>query len=94
MEWTAPDGLRIEGVLIYPAEYEEGKRYPLITHIHGGPTWQWLMRFMGGWHDWGQWLAAQGYAVLLPNPRGSSGRGREYAWTNQRNWGHGNLGMC
>ncbi len=92
VEWTAPDGLRIEGVLIYPAEYEEGKRYPLITHIHGGPTWQWLMRFMGGWHDWGQWLAAQGYAVLLPNPRGSSGRGREYAWTNQRNWGHGDFG--
>lgn len=92
VEWSAPDGLRIEGVLIYPANYEEGKRYPLITHIHGGPTWQWLMRFMGGWHDWGQWLAAQGYAVLLPNPRGSAGRGREFAWSNQRNWGHGDFG--
>ena len=91
VEWLAPDGLRVEGVLIYPAEYEEGKRYPLIAHIHGGPTWQWLMRFMGGWHDWGQWLAAQGYAVLLPNPRGSAGRGREYAWSNQRNWGHGDF---
>ena len=92
VEWTAPDGLRVEGVLIYPAEYEEGKRYPLITHIHGGPTWQWLMRFMAGWHDWGQWLAAQGYAVLLPNPRGSAGRGREYAWSNRRSWGHGDFG--
>ena len=92
VEWSAPDGLRIEGVLLYPANYEEGKRYPLITHIHGGPTWQWLMRFMGGWHDWGQWLAAQGYAVLLPNPRGSAGRGREFAWSNQRNWGHGDFG--
>jgi dipeptidyl aminopeptidase/acylaminoacyl peptidase len=92
VEWFAPDGQRIEGVLLYPAEYEEGNRYPLIAHIHGGPTWQWLMQFMGGWHDWGQWLAAQGYAVLLPNPRGSAGRGREYAWSNQRNWGHGDFG--
>lgn len=91
VEWTAPDGTRIEGVLVYPAGYEGGKRYPLIAHIHGGPTWQWLMRWVGGWHDWGQWLAAQGYAVLLPNPRGSAGRGREYAWGNQRNWGHGDF---
>lgn len=92
VEWSAPDGLRIEGVLLYPAEYEEGKRYPLITHIHGGPTWYWLMRFLGGWHDWGQWLAAQGYAVLLPNPRGSAGRGREFALSAQRNWGHADFG--
>jgi dipeptidyl aminopeptidase/acylaminoacyl peptidase len=92
IEWTAPDGLRIEGVLIYPANYEEGKRYPLITHIHGGPTGFWPMRFMAGWHDWGQWLAAQGYAVLLPNPRGSAGRGREFAWRNRSNWGHGDFG--
>ena len=91
VRWSAPDGLQIEGVLVYPAGYEEGKRYPLIAHIHGGPTWQWLMRWVGGWHDWGQWLAAQGYAVLLPNPRGSFGRGREYAWRNQRNWGHGDF---
>jgi dipeptidyl aminopeptidase/acylaminoacyl peptidase len=92
VEWSAPDGLRIEGVLVYPANYEEGKRYPLVTHLHGGPTWQWSRRFLGAWHDWGQWLSANGYAVLLPNPRGSAGRGREYAWCNQRNWGHGDLG--
>ncbi|HEX9039079.1 MAG TPA: S9 family peptidase [Ktedonobacterales bacterium] len=91
IEWTAPDGLRIEGVLLYPVGYEEGKRYPLITHLHGGPTWQWSMRLLASWHDWGQWLASQGYAVLLPNPRGSAGRGREFAWSNQRNWGLGDL---
>lgn len=91
VRWAAPDDVQIEGVLLYPAGYEDGKRYPLIAHIHGGPTWQWLMRFVGGWHDWGQWLAAQGYAVLMPNPRGSFGRGRDYAWGNQRNWGHGDF---
>jgi dipeptidyl aminopeptidase/acylaminoacyl peptidase len=91
IRWNAPDGLEIEGVLIYPSGYEEGKRYPLIADIHGGPTWYWLNRFMANWHDWGQWLAANGYAVLLPNPRGSAGRGRDFAWTNQRNWGVGDF---
>jgi dipeptidyl aminopeptidase/acylaminoacyl peptidase len=91
VEWTAPDGLRIEGVLIYPANYEEGKRYPLIAQIHGGPTGFWLRHFLAGWHDWAQLLAANGYAVLLPNPRGSAGRGREFAWRNQRDWGYGDF---
>lgn len=91
VRWKAPDGLEIEGVLIYPSGYEPGKRYPLIADIHGGPTWYWLDRFMASWHDWGQWLAANGYAVLLPNPRGSAGRGRDFAWTNQRNWGWGDF---
>jgi dipeptidyl aminopeptidase/acylaminoacyl peptidase len=46
---------------------------------------------MVSWHDWGQWLAAHGYAVLLPNPRGSSGRGREFAHRNRRAWGIGDF---
>ncbi len=87
VRWQAPDGRQIEGVLIYPAGYEAGKRYPTIVHIHGGPLWQWLDRLMMGWHDWGQWLATHGYAVLLPNPRGSYGRGLEYAWCNRQAWG-------
>lgn len=91
IRWQAPDGLEIEGVLITPHNYQEGQRVPLIVHIHGGPTWQWLDRHMASWHDWGQWLAANGYAVLLPNPRGSSGRGNEFRRMNQRNWGHCDL---
>ena len=91
VHWQAPDGQDIEGVLIYPAGYVEGQRYPLVVDIHGGPTWQWLDRLMLGWHDWGQWLAAHGYAVLLPNPRGSFGRGRQFAGSNHRNWGTGDF---
>src|SRR5262249_15951824 len=82
VRWTAPDGMAIEGVLIYPAGYEAGRRYPLIVEAHGGPTGAWTHRFMANWHDWGHWLAANGYAVLLPNPRGSFGRGREFAHCN------------
>jgi dipeptidyl aminopeptidase/acylaminoacyl peptidase len=91
VRWQAPDGRSIEGVLIYPSGYEVGKRYPLVVHAHGGPLWQWLDRLMLNWHDWGQWLAAHGYAVLLPNPRGSYGRGLEYAWCNRRAWGLGDF---
>jgi len=92
VRWTAPDGMPIEGLLIYPAGYEAGRRYPLIVEAHGGPTGMWTQRFMANWHDWGQWLAANGYAVLLPNPRGSFGRGREFAHCNRRAWGIGDFG--
>lgn len=43
------------------------------------------------WHDWAQWLAAHGYVVLAPNPRGSLGRGRAFTWSNQRRWGVGDF---
>jgi dipeptidyl aminopeptidase/acylaminoacyl peptidase len=72
--WTS-DGHEIEGILTYPAGYEAGKRYPLVVEIHGGPSWQWEDYAFLDWHDWAQLLASNGYAVLAPNPRGSTGRG-------------------
>lgn len=89
--WQAPDGLTIEGIVTYPANYVQGERYPLVTLVHGGPHWQWMDRLMIGWHDWAQWLAAHGYAALLPNPRGSVGRGLDYLWRNRRAWGVGDF---
>lgn len=91
VRWEAPDGQTIEGVLIYPSEFVEGQRYPLVVQVHGGPHWQWLDRLMIGWHDWAQWLAAHGYMVLLPNPRGSFGRGLAYLWSNRGAWGIGDF---
>ncbi len=91
VHWTAPDGLEIEGVLVYPAGYEEGKRYPLIVQAHGGPNGRWSDHLLASWHDWAQWLAAHGYVVLLPNPRGSVGYGREFTWRNRRAWGEGDF---
>jgi len=75
--WTSDDGVEIEGLLTFPADYQPGTRYPLIVEIHGGPSWQWEDRVMLNWHDWAQMLANHGYAVLMPNPRGSTGYGRE-----------------
>lgn len=76
--WSSFDGTEIQGLLILPVGYREGERYPLLTHIHGGPAYAWTWRLYAGWHDWGQFLAQRGYAVFLSNPRGSTGRGRAF----------------
>ena len=78
VSWPSPDDVEIEGVLLHPRGYQEGKRYPLVVQVHGGPSWQWEDRVNLSWHDWGQMLTSRGYAVLMPNPRGSSGRGSEF----------------
>ena len=75
LHWEARDGLRIGGLLLYPARYRQGRRYPLVTLIHGGPDWHWADYFPAGW---AQLLASNGYAVLLPNPRGGTGRGAAF----------------
>ena len=89
VSWRAPDGMDVQGLLIKPVGYEPGRRYPTVVHVHGGPAWQWSDGFYGTWHDWGQFLAARGYAVLLPNPRGSTGRGTAYMAGNYDDVGGG-----
>jgi dipeptidyl aminopeptidase/acylaminoacyl peptidase len=75
VSWSAPDGTLIEGVLCMP---EGTGPFPLILHVHGGPIGayqrNWSMRDAAV-----PLLVSRGYAVLHPNPRGSSGRGQEFA---------------
>jgi len=80
LQWRAPDGLAIEGLLILPpgASREDGP-FPLMTLAHGGPYGRFADELQTGWGQWGQWLATAGYAVLLPNPRGGMGRGHDFA---------------
>jgi dipeptidyl aminopeptidase/acylaminoacyl peptidase len=78
ISWPSSDGMTIYGMLYRPVDFQEGKRYPLVVHIHGGPAWLWSDRFMGNWHDWAQLLTQRGYAVLTANPRGSVGRGAAF----------------
>jgi len=80
IEWESDPGVIVQGLLVLPTSYREGERIPLIVQIHGGPTSLWSNEFLGSWHDWAQPLARLGCAVLLPNPRGSTGRGS--AWAN------------
>ena len=78
--WESDPGVTVEGLLFRPPSAQPGQRLPLVVQIHGGPTSFWGDECAVSWHDWAQALVAQGYAVLLPNPRGSTGRGS--AWTN------------
>ena len=76
VEWRAPDGLEIHGWLLQPRA-GVGPR-PLVTEIHGGPVSQWRHQWLGS-NALRRMLLERGYALLLPNPRGSAGRGQAFA---------------
>lgn len=78
VRWQSDPGVEVEGLLYKPHGYDPAKRYPFVVQIHGGPTGQWSNGFIASWHGWAPYLAGRGYAVLLPNPRGSTGRGPDY----------------
>ncbi|MGM0484448.1 MAG: S9 family peptidase [Candidatus Krumholzibacteriota bacterium] len=89
VEWKSRDGTRVEGVLFLPPDFQEGTGYPGIISVHGGPMWAWWLGWHGSWHNWAVPLACEGYAVLLPNPRGSLGYGEGFARANFDDWGGG-----
>ncbi len=72
--YTSKDGLKVQGWLIKPVNYEVGKKYPMVLWIHGGP---WSM-YSTAWSWSFQNFAANGYAVLFTNPRGSTGYGQDF----------------
>ena len=76
--YNARDGLEIQGVLFYPLNYEQGKTYPLIVHIHGGPEHATPNGWQTAYNRWGQIAAAKGFFVFMPNYRSSSSRGIDF----------------
>lgn len=78
ISWEARDGMRIDGVLMYPLDFEEGRQYPMITYIHGGPEAAVQNGWISGYSHWGQFAAAKGFFVFYPNYRASSGRGVDF----------------
>jgi len=89
IKWKSFDDKEIEGLLTYPLNFENGKKYPLILNIHGGPAGVFSETFIAG--NGGTYpiaaLAEKGIFVLRPNPRGSTGYGVEFRLANQRDWG-------
>jgi dipeptidyl aminopeptidase/acylaminoacyl peptidase len=79
------DELLIQGWLVPPINLDENKKYPVVLLIHGGPHGM----FGYGFNPTVQTLAAHGYAVLLINPRGSSGYGQRFADGCLNDWGGG-----
>jgi len=88
IRWKSTDGLEIEGLLTYPADYEPGKSYPLLTCAHGGPVFAFTQSYVPA--DVAYPIAAfsaDGYAVFRPNIRGSDGRGGDFRKANILDWG-------
>ena len=81
--FTSTDGLSIEGWLLKPPGFEEGRRYPLVMQVHGGPHAQYGWAFF---HEF-QVLAGMGLLVFYVNPRGSDGRDEAFKRTVVRDWG-------
>ncbi len=72
--YDSVDGLRIQGWIIKPPDFDPNKKYPLMLSIHGGPHGMYNVGFNFGWQN----HAANGYVVLYTNPRGSSGFGTDF----------------
>ena len=72
--YTSFDGKKIEGWVQKPPDFDPHKKYPLILNIHGGPHTAYGYVFF---HEM-QWMAAKGYVVLYPNPRGSTTYGETF----------------
>jgi dipeptidyl aminopeptidase/acylaminoacyl peptidase len=89
LHWKS-DGYHVQGWLIYPRAFDAGKRYPLVVHVHGGPG----AAVQPAWPDansYGMTLAAAGYFVLMPNPRGSFGQGEAFTRANVKDLGYGDF---
>ncbi len=83
MEFTAADGLKLEGWLLKPAGFDPGRKWPLVMEIHGGPHGEYSWSFF---HEF-QVLAGQGYLVFYVNPRGSCGYGEDFQRACVMDWG-------
>jgi dipeptidyl aminopeptidase/acylaminoacyl peptidase len=89
IRWKSKDGSDIEGIIIYPAGFERGKRYPMVVDIHGGPSGVWTQGFPGSWGNFGHVWAGHGWVCFYPNIRGSSGYGEKFLLSNLKDWGGG-----
>ena len=81
--WTVDDGTEIQGWVIKPVGYEEGKSYPLVMKIHGGPHSYYGNTWFQAFHT----LSASGMFVFYPNPRGSSSYGHDFMYATKEQWG-------
>jgi dipeptidyl aminopeptidase/acylaminoacyl peptidase len=89
IEW-ANDGFKVQGWLLYPADYNPAKKYPLLVSVHGGPSSAVTPRWPGVGYG-GVPFSALGYFVFMPNPRGSYGQGEKFTQANIKDFGYGDL---
>jgi len=85
--YKGKDGLPLSGILYKPADYRAGTRYPTVILAHGGPEGQVTLSVS----PWSLFLAQQGYVVLEPNFRGSTGYGERFRNANVEDSGGGEI---
>jgi dipeptidyl aminopeptidase/acylaminoacyl peptidase len=84
VKFKSKDGTSVAGYLYKPLDYVAGKKYPTLLHPHGGP----VGAYYGDFNHFSQLFAANGYVVLEPNPRGSSGYGQDFCKAIFADWGN------
>jgi dipeptidyl aminopeptidase/acylaminoacyl peptidase len=84
VHFKSKDGWRVSGYLYKPLDYKPGSKVPTLIRPHGGPVWAYYAEYQEDI----QLFAANGYAVLLPNPRGSSGYGQKHCQAIFADWGN------
>jgi dipeptidyl aminopeptidase/acylaminoacyl peptidase len=90
ISWKSFDGKKIEGILTYPKNFKKGIKYPIILQIHGGPAGVFSERFNARPGIYmTEYFSEKGYAIIKPNPRGSTGYGKEFRYANYKDWGYG-----
>lgn len=87
-EYRNEQGMTVEYWVMKPANFEAGKKYPVVLEIHGGPSAMWGPGESSMWHEFQYWCS-RGYGVVYSNPRGSGGYGEAFLRANIRNWGDG-----
>lgn len=85
MEWTGGLGARVHGFFLKPANFDSSKKYPLVVLIHGGPQSGWNNSWSYRWNP--QVYTNAGYAVFMPNPRGSTSYGQRFTNEISGDWG-------
>jgi dipeptidyl aminopeptidase/acylaminoacyl peptidase len=89
VEWDN-EGFHVQGWLLYPANYDAKKTYPMVVSVHGGPSSAVIPRWPGVGYGPVP-FSALGYFVFMPNPRGSFGQGEKYVQANRKDFGYGDL---
>ena len=84
VHFKSKDGTSVSGYLYKPLDFVSGKQYPTLLIPHGGPQWAYYAEFS----HLAQLYAATGYAVLFPNPRGSTGYGQDFCKAIYADWGN------
>ncbi len=87
LHWTTGIGM-VQGWLVYPSDFDSSRKYPMVVVVHGGPAFASMSAWPSRWNYY-MALAARGYFLLFPNPRGSYGEGEKFTAANVKDFGYG-----